>query len=313
MHIVLLPDNVAKWEQIASAQAAGTGEAGDPVATPPLVLDAAGGYLIDATINGQPVRLLVSLRDRGIQLKETAAERLGITEDSSPTSIRLGKKTVPGRYATAEVAIGPVRSYPRIEWYDADVGAGADGVINIAYLPFPSVTLNLRPSTDADRWSTLPTEDRGGFAVVYRHLEGDRRIDIRPDLESAQTVLTTSTGAFLAERLGGTWTGPDAMYPIVHGINRPVRPMTFATPLRVGDFRIDNVLVRLRDYQGDDLLPAYDTGENEDENTIRVVGETDRTRAAHFLYLGRDVLGRCASITYVRETGDLRLLCPPSP
>tara|TARA_B100000678_G_scaffold290574_1_gene303867 strand:- start:483 stop:1514 length:1032 start_codon:yes stop_codon:yes gene_type:complete len=299
-----LPGKVAEWQQLMSPE--------EVIPAEPLSFDAADGFLMDATIDGHPVRLRVSLRSKGIELNPETARRIGLESRGRSTAMQLGKKMVDGGYAQAEVLIGTARSYPRVEWFDADVGDGVDGVINIAYLPAPSVTLNLRPRREADRPTILPTVDRGGFAVVYRHREGNRTIDVRPDLASSQTVLTTATGAYLAERLGGTWSGTDRPHPIVYGIARPVRPMAFATPLIIGNFRIDEALVRLRDYQGDDLLPSFDTGED-DEDTIMVVGDEDRTAAVHFLYLGRDVLGRCASITYTRASQELELICPPPP
>ncbi|MEL7728539.1 hypothetical protein AAG612_03275 [Citromicrobium bathyomarinum] len=304
---IAFPDVSAfpEWAMIQEQMAA---EA-KPIQLDPLILDQTDDFVIDASIAGQPVRLLVDLSHSGIALNPDAAERLGLAPLTSLTSTRIGPVTVRRWIADAQVASGPVSSQQRLSWTERPITDEADGIVNIANLPNPSVTLNLRPRRSEDRAITLPTRPRGGFALAYVHDDAGQNIDVRFLLSGPRSMATTATGAYLAETYGGSWDGPRRAHPILYGVERPVRPMRFARPVSFGGILFQNPLVRMRDYQGEDLLPQDAPSE---ETTITVQGVGERTSAEHFVYVAYDILGQCSSITYVRATRNLTLVCPPA-
>ena len=306
-----LPAGIPSWDYVQAAIDA----ANDPaslsdtgvIAGEPLVLDASDGEpVIEATINGLPVRLRVETAHSGITLNPEAAARIGLAPSLYATNMRIGPVIVPGQTAMANIATGPGISRQRVTWYDRPVTEGADGIVTIADLPYPRVTLTLAPATGSEVPIVLSTVPRQ-YSVVHRHDAGPRRIDIRMMLASERTFVTTAAGALLAQTNGGSWAGEKGRHVISMGVARGVREMDFARPLDIRGLRLDSALIRLADYQSDTDLPLDPV--EDDDDTILVAGRHERSDAAWFVTLGRDALVGCSSLTYEKATRNLTLMC----
>ena len=92
---------------------------GTPAAAADLVVDAASNFTIDATINGQPVRLRVDPETSGyIILNPAAVQRLGLRRSMLGSRTRIGPVRLTGGSKVAEVSIGGVTGDRRVVWID---------------------------------------------------------------------------------------------------------------------------------------------------------------------------------------------------
>ena len=93
-----------------------------------LTVDAASDFLIDATINGQPVRLRVDPETSGyIVLNPATVQRLGLRRSMLGSRTRIGPVRLTGGSKVAEVSLGGVTGDRRLVWIDRPAVEGADG------------------------------------------------------------------------------------------------------------------------------------------------------------------------------------------
>jgi hypothetical protein len=271
-----------------------------------LTLTRESGFIVPATVNGQPVRLRVETGYAGVVLNPDVAARVRLRESIFENDIMLGPVRVQGHTGVAPLGIGGQSDSRRIVWFDSDITAGADGVINIADLPYASVTLQLGAPRPGEVETSLATIPSPFWNLTHRIQAGREEIIVRFLLEAQDTLLTAAAGAHLAPLHGGSWSGDPFAHTIRFGISRPVRPMAFSRPLLIGNLAIDRALVRTSDFRGNFALPtdpAADPGE------VVVTGQGRRTRAQFTAILGADTLSRCSSLTYVGVARTLTLRC----
>lgn len=86
---------------------------------------------------------------------------------------------------------------------------------------------------------------------------------------------------------------------ISHDVDRLVRGISLALPLKIGAAGLDQLLVRTRDYgsvatiaEAEQVDPTNDTEE------IVVTGKRKESRPSYLVYLGSDYLNLCSSIVY---------------
>jgi hypothetical protein len=273
-----------------------------------LTLAPESGYIISAQINGHPVRLRVDPGYEGIILNRDVAERIGLERSIWQNDVLVGPVRMEGETGVAPVTIGAATDTRRIIWFEKNVTAGADGIVNMAHLPYENVTLQLRPERPGEADIALATTPDGFWSITHHQLVGDRRIEVRFGLDIPRTVMTASTGAKLADLHGGSWAG--AAFPHVIGffVERPVRPMVFARPVTLGGLSLDRALVRGSDFRGRNALPADPPA---DPSEIVVRGDAGKTRAVYNALLGQDLLSRCSSISYATPSRVLTLRCLP--
>lgn len=272
-----------------------------------LTLAARDGFVIAAEVNGRPVRLRVDTAYSGVILNPGTARAIGLVASRWENDVTVGPVHVQGETAVATLSIGGQVDRRRIVWFERDIAPDADGVINIASLPYATITLSLRsPQPDEERVE-FQTTPKGFWSVIYPLAAGEKEIDVRFVLAAPRTLVSAAAGAELASSNGGTWAGDATAYPVSLDVVRPVRPMRFARPVAIQNLSLGQALIRTSDYRGREALPP----EQEDPSEIVVTASQGRSRAQFNMMIGRDHLERCSSLTYETRTRKLALSCRP--
>jgi hypothetical protein len=286
-----------------------------PAAAPPpvgpITVSARDGFIVPVSIKGQVLRLRVDPAMGTIVLNPAVAARLGLkpnfTNAIMKPGIRVGPEVIKGISSGGKIAIGPWSGDRPIFWFQRDIVSGADGVIGIADLPHERVTMEIRPRTSNDRSFGYAVQKADLLGLVHRLPIGGKEIITRFSLHQAVTQASAAAGAIFAAERGGTWAGEASLRPVVLGVSRPMRMMTFAAPLSVGGMTIDRLLVRTSDYRGRYVLP---TDPPADPNEIVVTGNKAGGKALLRLTISEDRLTACSSISYAAKERRLTLVCP---
>jgi hypothetical protein len=265
-------------------------------------------YIVEAQINGHPVRLRVDSGYTGIVLNPGVAARIGLQRSIWENDVLVGPVRMQGETGVAPVTIGSAADTRRIVWFEQDITQQADGIINMAHLPYEQVTLQLRAERPGESDIVLATKPDGFWSITHHQEVGERLIEVRFGVDVPRTVVTASTGAQLANLYGGAWTGEAFAHRIGFFVERPVRPMAFRNVVTLGGMTLDQALVRASDWRGRNALP---TDPPADPSEIVVTGDKGKTRAVYNAIIGQDLLSRCSSITYVGQSRVLTLRCLP--
>jgi hypothetical protein len=271
-----------------------------------LTLSARDGFIVPALINGIPVRLRVDTGYSDIVLNPGVAARVGVKPSRFGADLRVGPIRVNGQSGRALVRLGPAAEQRYIIWFDKDVAADVDGVINIAHLPYAETTLVLGDTRPDDIVRSVETTPLGFWSVVYRRQIGQQQVEVRLLLDAPRTMLTAAAGAVIGQAHGGSWINQAVPHRIAFDVLRPAREITFASPVPLDLVALDRALVRTSDNRGRHALP---TDGPADPNEIVVTGQTGKSRAHFTVILGRDQLAGCSSLTYQRATRMLSLRC----
>jgi hypothetical protein len=268
-------------------------------------------FVLDAMINGQPVRLRVDPAIGNIILNPEAAARLSIDSNflqrlMKPTML-VGPHQIKGSGGGGSVTIGSWSGKRPLFWFERDIVTGADGVIGIADLPHENVSMQIRPATARDQTFTYEVDPTDFLGLVYRMQVAGKEVLTRFSLNQSTTQASASAGAILAAEHGGTWKGEPELKPIILGVSRPARPLSFTKPLSVNGMAFNQLLIRTSDYRGAYVLP---TDPPEDPNEIVVTGSKAKGKALLRLTISSDRLQACSSISYHREAKRLTLVCP---
>lgn len=281
---------------------------------PPLVLPGAAP-VIEAQIAGQPVRLTVDFgSDPLIMLGPAAFARLnlaadtradGETVDRGRFRVAVGQVSVAVPYSEEQVNIAGRSASVRVLAQAAaptEAVAGSDGVIGLALLPQDGVRLNFRPRQPSDRVVTVAAEPGARSSSMKFDWPLPKGPPIEVELHPLRPVSVASVAAAsrLAEAGDGKLSGPPRRVLIGFGVARPVRSLVLARPLAVAGATVTTVDVRLFDWAGKAQLPP----DAENDEAALVTGKRGRQRGWPILKLGRDVLGRCASISWQRDASD---------
>jgi len=264
------------------------------------------GHIVQAQINGHPVRLRVDSGYSGIVLNPDVAARIGLERSIWENDVLVGPVRMQGETGVAPVVIGTATDTRRITWFDKNITSAADGIINMAHLPYERVTLQLRPERPGEADIVLPTTPDGFWSITHHQRVGERTIEVRFGIDVPRTVMTASTGAQLANLYGGAWRGEAVPHLIGFFVERPVRPMAFSRPVTLGGLTLNQALVRASDWRGRNALP---TDPPADASEIVVTGEAGKTKAVYNIILGQDLLSRCSSMSYATGTRVLTLRC----
>lgn len=260
--------------------------------------------IVDAEINGRPVRLEVDPRfPRGVALSTAAAERLRVRRVpllAINVGIEGSDATMRGRLARprivfaggAEMDTESTRAFAGI--FPAPVSTRADGVIGAAALPYDVVTITLGPEQpnareivfpigeDDDPWS--PQVDVGGQNLRIMFGLGDRAsVFNRP-----ATRVFDGAGAIRS-------VGEVATVPFILGLSTLMQPVETTLTM-----------------QGLPIAPAYARTNAPllgavEEDALVVSGEAREWPAS--LMLGRAALSRCSFIRVDRRARRMTLRC----
>jgi hypothetical protein len=281
-----------------------------PAAAADLTLDEAGGFLIDAQVNGRPVRLQVSTAAPGyIILNPAAAQRVGLRASMTRAQTFVGPVRLRGSSKAAGVTVGGTKTERRILWWDRDVVPAADGVISAADIPYDRVTFRFRHPEPGELVLQLPMEFDRSSGLTHRLPLGGQQLIVQLTMHKPDSIATAAGGALIAQLQGGAWAGDPRAQAISFGVLRPVRPLALGRPLPISGLSLSRLLVRTQDHRGNAQLPA-ETGTDPDEIVVTAI--TGQQRPRYVLSLGRDWLAPCSSVTWDNRTRLLTLSCRPA-
>jgi hypothetical protein len=272
-----------------------------------LMLDAANP-VISVKIQNVPMRLRVDLdRQDSIELNPVSAARLPVKWESG-AEMDVGRVRLAGRVADVLLKVNGRILPARVSQHGRDCCAGVDGVIGPDQLPF--VTVRWRnaqaPASTASQSLLLDASGTTGLSAA----SDAGNVRLRFTLGVPETIGTAAAGATLAQLWGGRWDGPERRVTLVFGITRPARPMVFAQPGLVAGFPLDQLLVRVSDFAGDEKLPADPARAGE----VVIAHRLERQRAWPAVTIGTDRLSHCAEIVYNAVPRSLTLRCAfPTP
>ena len=281
-----------------------------PAQAADLTVDANSDFLIDATINGHPVRLRVDPETSGyIILNPEAVARIGLRRSMIGSSTRIGPVRLNGSSKVARVRIGETEGRRRLVWIDRPAVDDADGLIGPADMPYDRVTFDLRPAAAGETAYTLPMEFVRSAGLSYPLALGEQVIRVQFSLLKPNSMATAAAGAILASAHGGGWTGEPRDQLIEFGVVRPVRPLALERPVEFNGFGFSRVLVRTSDNRGNlDLPPEPDA----DPSEIVVTGSNGRSRAVYHLVVALDRLSACSRLGWDNRGRQLTLTCAPA-
>jgi len=275
-----------------------------------LTVEAASGFLIDATINGQPVRLRVDPETSGyIILNPAAVQRLGLRRSMLGSRTQIGPVRLTGSSKVAEVSLGGVTGDRRLVWIDRPAVDGADGLIGPADMPYDQVTFRIGAPRAGEVAAELPLQFERSYGLFYPLRLGEHEILFQFTFTKAETMATGGAGAHLAALNGGSWAGEARDQVIDFGVVRPVRPLTLARPVNLGGLELVRLLVRTGDNRGNLSLPP-EPDADPDEVTVTA---GSRQRARFNVTVGRDRLDRCSSIVWDNRTRKMTFNCANPP
>jgi hypothetical protein len=281
-----------------------------PAVAADLTLHAGGGFLIDAQVNGRPVRLRVDTAAAGyIILNPAAAQRVGLRRSMTAAQTFVGPVRLRGSTKAADVTIAGTRSERRLLWWDRNVVEGADGVVSAADLPYDRVTFRFGPAQAGEQSLHLPMDYDRGSGLSHRLALGGQQVVLQVTVNRPESIATAAAGALLAQLHGGAWAGEMRVEPLSFGVLRPVRPLALGRALPIAGRDLSRLLVRTQDHRGNAQLPA-EVGADPDE--IVVTANSGRQRPRYSLGLARDWLAPCSSLTWDNRTRLLALNCRPA-
>lgn len=279
-----------------------------PAHSADLLLDEASGHIVEASINGVPLRLKVELdHSHSITINPAAAARAGLGNGQGRWVEIIGPVRLHGRVARPNIFIGDKEFTAPVHWQEQEAVSGADGTITPHLLPFDRVTLQRRPQSapEQDLVFSSKLHDNHGIHVPVR--VGEKRVAVRMSLSRANTSAPAAAAAIIARKHGGVVSEARILEEIAFGVKRPARILRLQQPFQVGGLTIPALLARTADFRGKHKLARAQAPMPEGE--ILVTGKTHSQPPLYRVTLGLDVLGRCSSATYTRGTGELRLRC----
>lgn len=279
-----------------------------PALAADVTVSAASGFLIDATINGQPVRLRVDPETSGyIVLNPETVARLGLRRSLIGSQTRIGPVRLTGSSKVAELSIGGTTGDRRMVWLDRVAAEGADGLIGPSDLPYDRVTFEIAAPGAGERTFDLPLEFERSFGLYYPRTFGEHAFRFQFSTSKPATLATAGAGAHLATIFGGAWSAEARDQIIEFGVVRPVRAFRFERPVDIGGLGLAETLVRTGDNRGNlDLPPEPDA----DPDEVVVTGGS-RQRALFTVQVGLDRLTRCSRMIWDNGTSRMTFSCAP--
>lgn len=252
--------------------------------------------IVEATINGRPVRLEVDLRmPDNLILSSAAADRLHV-QRVPLVAIRVevvGGGSMRGRVARPRLVFGSEDARALSGVFPVPVSTRADGVIGPGVLPYDIITIELGPETPGMRDISWTLDD----ADVWRASTnlGGRDTVLMFDVANPSAVFNRTAAEFF-DGAGLIHAAGDLREtPLILGLRTNMQPVT--TDLRVEGLPLGSALARTNS----PLLGAY-----EDD---AVVIEADGDARPPELSLGREALAQCAYIRVDRRTRRMTARC----
>ncbi|MEQ1817904.1 MAG: retropepsin-like aspartic protease [Terricaulis sp.] len=277
--------------------------AGLCLATPALAqtsitLEAAPVAIIDAQINGRPVRLEVDSRMPDmLALSTPAAERLGVRRlPFAQVQVGIeGGGSMRGRIARPNIRFGERSARNMAGIFPVPVSTLADGVIGPGSLPYDIVTLRLGPDASNHRDIVLPLENGD---LWYTQAEvGGHTLRVLFDITNEASIFNRASVRMFDREGAIPAAGELAERPLILGLSTNMQPVT--TQLTAYGLSLGPTFART-------LAPLLGALE---EDAIVVEGEGEAQTPS--LTIGRAALTQagCSSISANRRTRQLTLRC----
>jgi hypothetical protein len=277
--------------------------AGLCLATPALAqtsitLDAAPVAIIDARINGRPVRFEVDPRMPDmLALSTPAAERLGVRRlPFAQVQVGIeGGGSMRGRIARPNIRFGERTARNMAGIFPVPVSTRADGVIGPGSLPYDVVTLRLGPDTPNHRDIVLPLENAD---VWYTQAEvGGHSLRVLFDITNEASIFNRPSVRIFDREGAIPAVGELAERPLILGLStnmQPVSTQLTAHGLALGPTFARTIAPLLGALEEDAIVVE---GEGETQTPSLTIGRTALTQAG------------CSSISVNRRTRQLTLRC----
>ncbi len=296
---------------------------------PPRERVVSGDGTVAARIAGVPTRLRIDpaapampLIDRALaeraKLRLEGSWGIGIGYAVGGTAINTRTQSVPIDLDTGAGKGMPIGKR-RVGWASRPFAIGIDASVGPAAMPEPVVRFQLRAPRPGETTTTFPARHDtvlfgllGDFGSTFAEIMvGGAPMRLRFDPYHPRSLVTAGAAARLAAAQGGTLSGEAVPTEIFFGVERPVRTMTFARPLRLGPLSIPALGVRIHDAGRTGAIPdANAPAAPVDPDEIVVTGKGGkRDRRRDTLSLGADYLARCSSIVFDKPARAIRLTC----
>lgn len=252
--------------------------------------------IVEATINGRPVRLEVDLRmPDNLILSSTTAERLHVQRVPF-VAIRVdvvGGGSMRGRVARPRLVFGREDARVLSGVFPVPVSTRADGVIGPGVLPYDVITIELGPETPGMRDISWALDD----ADVWRASAniGGRDTVLMFDVANPASIFNRTAAEFLDGAGLIHAAGELREAPLILGLRTSMQPVT--TDLQLEGLPLGSALARTNS----PLLGAYEAD--------AVVVEAEGNARPPELSLGREALAHCAYIRVDRRARRMTARC----
>lgn len=275
------------WPSGASAQAE-------------LTLHANPVPIVTVEINGVPMNLEVDTQSaQGMIVVNTAvARRIGL-RPSMFGRVRIGvdgsDTMLAGRTTRPSVAfLNGTEARTVVGIFGVPVSSRADGVIGVDALPYDTVTIVLGQAAPAERSIVLPALAPGSWRA--RSQVGGQDYIVGFHLERRETVINRRASGLLDQAGLLQAHGDLVEATTILGLTTAIQPVR--TNLRIEGLALGPTLARVNA----PLLGAIEEG-------AVVVTSTEPASSQPAIFLGREALSRCSSITSSRRARTLTLRC----
>ena len=261
--------------------------------------------VIPMSVDGQWLQMEVT-PDAPVQpvLSPAAAERLELGGSLVSGVHLVGRTRMRASSNRVRIDFGDGhRERTRAFFFDQPWGEASDGLLNPMALPETVVTYRLRDPVEGEQTIALPLaeHDRAGFHATLTL--GNRDIPVLFSFARDETMLTAAAGVLLADAFGGRMSGEAYDVPIELGIARPVRPLVFERQPAMGRLSLGRLVVRTSDTGSVGAIPDDERDPNE------IVVENSRREPPLAMWIGREALAHCSSLTFDRAAAEIRLSC----
>jgi hypothetical protein len=261
--------------------------------------------VIDATIDGKPVRLRVDPGSPTMPLlNPEAVARLGLRAGPQAGTGIVGSLRFTGRTGVARLRLPGDRRprKTRVIWFDRPNAAGVDGEINPTLLPYQRVRF-LRPGRGGVLRS-LPYQDTGNRSLGIRLTLAGERVDVSFGLGRNGGSATADAGRLLAIAHGGSLApGVQGEMEVGLGVRRPFRELRLERPIQVGPFALGRIRVRTATAAA---LGLSEPGGDPDEVVVTASNRSPNRE----IRIKADELDRCAWVEVDRRAGRITFNCP---
>lgn len=214
------------------------------------------------------------------------------------------------RIANADEVMGR----QELAWYDSDEVGDTRLIAGPFAVPAPRIGFQIGKASASDSTVdfTLDNRSRWEPATITIPIGADKipvRFIFAPHLP--HSIATAAAGSAIARAYGGKFAGPVEQVSVAQGVRRPARLVRLDSPLKLGEMKMHNMLVRpadcgsttaIQEESAPKDMPAADD--------IVVTGNKSREPSWYALvYLGKDALVGCSYLLFDKASKKVSLTC----